>query len=61
MAVLQFILDYWFLLLFPGILLAGFIYRIITKQPYKGGVPPVGVINDLPSSVTGVNKHKTPK
>ena len=35
------------------------IIRIVIKTR-RGGhidVPPVGVINDLPSSVTGINKH----
>ena len=43
--------------LIAGILIGGFIYRKVTHQPFKGDIPPVGVMNDLPSSVTGMNKH----
>ena len=53
-----FLLDIWPLLIFPTILISGFIYRRITKQPFKGNVPPMGVFDDLPSSVTGMNKYK---
>lgn len=52
MKVLKFILENWYL-----ILIGGFIYRKVTHQPFKGDIPPVGVMNDLPSSVTGMNKH----
>lgn len=58
MKVIMFILENWYLFLFPGILISGFIYRLITHQPYKGDVPPVGIMNDLPGSVTGINKYK---
>lgn len=58
MAILEFIKDFWPGLVLAGILVVGFIYRAITHQPYEGGVPPVGVNKDLPSSITGINKHK---
>lgn len=57
MKVLKFILENWYLILIAGILIGGFIYRKVTHQPFKGDIPPVGVMNDLPSSVTGMNKH----
>ena len=53
-----FLLDIWPLLIFPTILISGFIYRRITKQPFKGNVLPMGVFDNLPSSVTGMNKYK---
>ena len=43
----------------PALLTAIAIIRIVIKTR-RGGhidVPPVGVMNDLPSSVTGINKH----
>ena len=58
MKVLKFILENWYLILIAGILIGGFIYRKVTRQPFKGDIPPVGVMNDLPSSVTGMNKHR---
>ena len=57
MKVLKFILENWYLILIAGVLIGGFIYRKVTHQPFKGDIPPVGVMNDLPSSVTGMNKH----
>ena len=57
MKVLKFILENWYLILIAGVLIGGFIYRKGTPQPFKGDIPPVGVMNDLPSSVTGMNKH----
>lgn len=57
MKVLKFILENWYLILIAGVLIGGFIYRKATHQPFKGDIPPVGVMNDLPSSVTGMNKH----
>ena len=57
MKVLKFILENWYLILIAGVLICGFIYRKVTHQPFKGDIPPVGVMNDLPSSVTGMNKH----
>ena len=40
-----------------GVLIA--IIRIVikTRRGDHIDVPPVGVMNDLPSSVTGINKH----
>lgn len=58
MTFVDFLKDFWLGLLFAGILIGGFIYRKVTHQPYEGGVPPVGINNDLPSSITGINKHK---
>lgn len=57
MKVLKFILENWYLILIAGVLIGGFIYRKVTHQPFKDDIPPVGVMNDLPSSVTGMNKH----
>ena len=57
MKVLKFILENWYLILIAGVLIGGFIYRKVTHQPFKGDIPPVGVMNDPPSSVTGMNKH----
>ena len=57
MKVLKFILENWYLILIAGVLIGGFIYRKVTHQPFKGDIPPVGVMNDLPSSVTDMNKH----
>ena len=57
MKVLKFILENWYLVLIAGVLIGGFIYRTVTHQPFKSDIPPVGVMNDLPSSVTGMNKH----
>ena len=57
MKVLKFILENWYLILIACVLIGGFIYRKVTHQPFKGDIPPVGVMNDLPSSVTGMNKH----
>ena len=57
MKVLKFILENWYLILIAGVLIGGFNYRKVTHQPFKGDIPPVGVMNDLPSSVTGMNKH----
>ena len=57
MKVLKFILENWYLILIAGVLIGGFIYRKVTHQPFKGDIPPVGVMNDLPSCVTGMNKH----
>lgn len=56
MKILLFLLDYWFLLLIAGIVVGGLVYRLVTKQPMRGSIPPVGVANDLPGSVTGMNK-----
>lgn len=42
-----------------GIIVAIAVVRILIKKS-RGesvSVPPIGVINDLPGSVTGVNKH----
>ena len=58
MVVIRFIIAHWPPFLFGAVFLGGIIYRIVTHQPYEGGVPPVGYINDLPSSITGINKHK---
>ena len=57
MKVLKFILENWYLILIAGVLIAGFIYRKVTHQPFKGDIPPVGVMNDRESCVTGMNKH----
>lgn len=32
-------------------------FRTIGLKALKGDIPPVSVINDLPSSVVGMNKH----
>ena len=58
MRVLKLILEIWYLILPAAVFLGGLIYRKITHQPFKGGVPPVGVLRDLPSSVTGLNKEE---
>jgi hypothetical protein len=43
----------------PVLLTAIAIIRIVIKTRRGGHIdgPPVGVMNDLPSSVTGINKH----
>lgn len=58
MGVLKLILEIWYLILLVAVFIGGLIYRKITHQPFKGGVPPVGVLRDLPSSVTGLNKQE---
>lgn len=58
MRVLKLILEIWYLILPVAVFIGGLIYRKITHQPFKGGVPPVGVLRDLPSSVTGINKQE---
>ena len=58
MGVLKLILEIWYLILLAAVFIGGLIYRKITHQPFKGGVPPVGVLRDLPSSVTGLNKQE---
>ena len=58
MGVLKLILEMWYLILPVAVFIGGLIYRKITHQPFKGGVPPVGVLRDLPSSVTGLNKEE---
>ena len=58
MGFLKLILEIWYLILLVAVLIGGLIYRKITHQPFKGGVPPVGVLRDLPSSVTGLNKQE---
>ena len=47
MKVLKFILENWYLILIAGVLIGGFIYRKVTHQPFKGDIPPVGVMNDM--------------
>ena len=58
MGFLKLILEIWYLILLVAVFIGGLIYRKITHQPFKGGVPPVGVLQDLPSSVTGLNKEE---
>ena len=58
MGILKLILEIWYLILLVAVFIGGLIYRKITHQPFKGGVPPVGVLRDLPSSVTGLNKQE---
>ena len=58
MGFLKLILEIWYLILLVAVFIGGLIYRKITNQPFKGGVPPVGVLRDLPSSVTGLNKQE---
>ena len=58
MGFLKLILEIWYLILLVAVFIGGLIYRKITHQPFKGGVPPVGVLRDLPSSVTGLNKEE---
>ena len=58
MGFLKLILEIWYLILLVAVFIGGLIYRKITHQPFKGGVPPVGVLRDLPSSVTGRNKQE---
>ena len=58
MEFLKLILEIWYLILLVAVFIGGLIYRKITHQPFKGGVPPVGVLRDLPSSVTGLNKQE---
>lgn len=56
---LDFILNRGMLIagiIFILVIIGGLIYRIVKKKPYRGN-PPIGVMNDLPSSVTGINKH----
>ena len=61
MGYLKLILEIWYLILLAAVFIGGLIYRKITHQPFKGGVPPVGVLRDLPSSVTGLNKEEEEK
>ena len=56
MKVLNFIFEYWLMLLFPAIILGGIIVRFVTHQPFTGDITPVGVFQDLPESVTGMKK-----
>lgn len=58
MSILLFIRECWYALLLPAILLGGLLYRWITHQPFKGKVTPVGVLHDLPESVTGMRKDE---
>ena len=58
MRVLKLILEIWYLILPVAVFIGGLIYRKITHQPFKGEIPPVGVLRDLPSSVTGLNKQE---
>ena len=58
MGFLKLILEIWYLILLVAVFIGDLIYRKITHQPFKGGVPPVGVLRDLPSSVTGLNKQE---
>ena len=58
MRVLKLILEIWYLILLAAVFIGGLIYRKITHQPFKGEIPPVGVLRDLPSSVTGINKQE---
>ena len=58
MGVLKLILEIWYLILPVAVFIGGLIYRKITHQPFKGEIPPVGVLRDLPSSVTGLNKQE---
>ena len=58
MGFLKLILEIWYLILLVAVFIGGLIYRKITHQPFKGGIPPVGVLRDLPSSVTGLNKQE---
>ena len=58
MRVLKLILEIWYLILPATVFIGGLIYRKITHQPFKGEIPPVGVLRDLPSSVTGLNKQE---
>ena len=54
--VLHFILENWLALLIWAVLIGGLLYRRITHQPFRGKVPPVGVLDDLPGSVTGMKQ-----
>ena len=58
MEFLKLILEIWYLILLVAVFIGGLIYRKITHQPFKGEIPPVGVLRDLPSSVTGLNKQE---
>ena len=58
MGVLKLILEIWYLILLVAVFIGGLIYRKITHQPFKGEIPPVSVLRDLPSSVTGLNKQE---
>ena len=58
MRFLKLILEIWYLILPATVFIGGLIYRKITHQPFKGEIPPVGVLRDLPSSVTGLNKQE---
>ena len=58
MGFLKLILEIWYLILLVAVFIGGLIYRKITHQPFKGEIPPVGVLRDLPSSVTGLNKEE---
>ena len=56
--ILSVILEYGMIVLFAGL---GLLAVIRTYRKAKRGesirVPTVGVMNDLPGSVTGINKH----
>ena len=58
MGVLKLILENWLIFVIVVVFIGGLIYRKITHQPFKGEIPPVGVLRDLPSSVTGLNKQE---
>ena len=54
--VLHFILENWLAVLILAVLIGGLLYRRITHQPFRGKVPPVGVLDDLPGSITGMKQ-----
>ncbi len=63
--IIEVVGDYLGVILYAviGILVAAAAIRSIikVKKGKKVDIPPVGVYNDLPSSVTGLNKYKERK
>ena len=64
-SIIEVVGDYLSIILYAviGILVAAAAIRSIikVKKGKKVDIPPVGVYNDLPSSVTGLNKYKERK
>lgn len=56
--ILSVILEYGMIVLFAGLGLLAIIRTCRkTKRGESTKVPTIGIMNDLPSSVTGINKH----
>ncbi len=49
--MLAFLKASWMIWIPAIVLIIGAIYRKVTRQPFQGNIPPVGVLNDMPDSV----------